>query len=194
MATQLRSTMGETQYTTKPTSVEEIVRLAALELRAKISELADITTLEIQARIPEYARPGDEPYRLAQRAGVEQALLGFLDTLERRPNDTSWRDVYRAIGASERHQGRSLDALQAAIRIGARMGWRQLIEFAEAQALPVGAISEVADAIWTHVDDLASAAADGYSQAHAAEAGELDRRRRRLLDLLVQDPPATEEA
>ena len=128
------------------------------------------------------------------RAGVEQALLRFLDILERRGGDTSWRETYQAIGAGEMREGRSLDALQAAIRIGARVGWRHLVEFAEAESLSTGALGSLADAIWAHVDDLAEAAAEGYAQARAAEVGELDRRRRRLLDLLVSDPPAGEEA
>ncbi|WP_199752598.1 helix-turn-helix domain-containing protein [Actinoplanes sp. ATCC 53533] len=173
--------------------VGRILQRAAANLRADIDKVAEDTMDAIGASIPEYARPADETYRRTLRAGVEQALYGFLGILEKR-DDTTWRDVYRAIGVGEMREGRSLDALQAAIRIGARIGLRHFVEFAESESLTATTVGSLADAIWAHVDDLADAATDGYAEARAAEVGELDRRRRRLLDLLVADPPAAEEA
>ena len=173
--------------------VGQILHRCAQNLRADIDELAEDTMRTIEASIAEYARPADETYERTIRAGVEQALYGFLSILERR-DDTTWRDVYRAIGAGEMREGRSLDALQAAIRLGARVGLRHLVAFAESESLNPTTIGSLADAIWAHVDDLAEAAAQGYAEARAAEVGELDRRRRRLLDLLVADPPAGDEA
>ncbi|GIE97630.1 helix-turn-helix domain-containing protein [Paractinoplanes rishiriensis] len=184
--------MGTSPLTTA-VPVGRILHRAAANLRADIDALTEATMGAIEAGIPEYARPADENYRRTIRAGVEQALQGFLNVMERRA-DTAWRDVYRAIGAGEMREGRSLDALQAAIRIGARVGLRHLVEFAESESLTATATGSFADAIWSHVDDLADAAAQGYAEAAAAEVGELDRRRRRLLDLLVADPPAGEEA
>lgn len=173
--------------------VDRILRRAAANLRADIDKVAEDTMDAIDASIPEYARPADETYRRTLRAGVEQALYGFLGILEKR-DDTNWREVYRAIGVGEMREGRSLDALQAAIRIGARVGLRHFVEFAESESLNATTVGSLADAIWAHVDDLADAATDGYAEARAAEVGELDRRRRRLLDLLVADPPAAGEA
>jgi hypothetical protein len=173
--------------------VGRILQRAAANLRADIDKVAEDTMDAIGASIPEYARPADETYRRTLRSGVEQALYGFLGILEKR-DDTTWRDVYRAIGVGEMREGRSLDALQAAIRIGARIGLRHFIAFAESESLTATTVGSLADAIWAHVDDLADAATDGYAEASAAEVGELDRRRRRLLDLLVADPPAAEEA
>ncbi|HKT04711.1 MAG TPA: hypothetical protein VJT31_34790, partial [Rugosimonospora sp.] len=182
--------MGVPVRTVAVPPVDRTLHRAAVQLRAEIGELAEETVREILARIPEFARPSDVDYSRAVRAGVEQALRRFLDILERRNTDNNgWRDTYRAIGAGEMYQGRSLDSLQAAIRIGGRVGWRRLVRFAEIEQLSVSAISSLADAIWAHVDDLAEAAAEGYAQARSAEVGELDRRRRRLLDLLVSDPP-----
>ncbi|HKT04419.1 MAG TPA: helix-turn-helix domain-containing protein [Rugosimonospora sp.] len=145
------------------------------------------------SRIPEYARAGDD-FRRAHRAGTEHALRGFLDILEGRTDRVAWRAAYRAIGAGEYRAGRSLQALHASIRVGARMGWRQLLGFAESESLPLPVLREVTDAIWTYVDDLVDAATEGYSQAGGAEAGELERRRLRLLDLLMADPPASDAA
>jgi len=184
--------MGTAPFSTA-VPVGRILQRAAANLRADIDKIAEDTMDAIGASIPEYARPADETYRRTLRAGVEQALYGFLGILEKR-DDTTWRDVYRAIGVGEMREGRSLDALQAAIRIGARIGLRHFVAFAESESLTATTVGSLADAIWAHVDDLADAAADGYAEARAAEVGELDRRRRRLLDLLVADPPAAEEA
>src|ERR1044072_6163192 len=123
--------MGTPELTTA-VPVGRILHRCAANLRADIGELAEETMRTIEHSIPEYARPADETYRRPLRAGVEQALYGFLGILERR-DDTAWRDVYRAIGAGEMREGRSLDALQAAIRIGARIGLRHFIAFAESE-------------------------------------------------------------
>ena len=187
--------MGSTPLGVTDPALDRVLRAAAANLRADLGELGNETMRAIQTQIPEYARPSDENYRRTVRAGVEQALRSFLDILEQHPgNGSDWRAVYRAIGAGEAREGRSLDALQAAIRIGARVGLRHIVQFAEAESLTATATGSFADAIWGHVDDLAEAAAAGYAEAAVAEVGELDRRRRRLLDLLVADPPAGEEA
>ncbi|HKT01956.1 MAG TPA: hypothetical protein VJT31_20715, partial [Rugosimonospora sp.] len=184
--------MGAPQYPNTLT-VSESVQRTARDLRARIDELTGVAVDAGMARIPLYAG-GGEDFGRAYRAGTEQALRGFLDFLEGRTTGTSWREAYRAIGAREHRAGRSLESLHAAIRIGARMGWRQLVDFAAAESLPISAIGEVADAIWAYVDELVDAAAEGYAQAREAESGELERRRLRLLELLVADPPASEEA
>jgi len=83
--------------------------------------------------------------------------------------------------------------LHAAIRLGARVGWRRIIVFADMEQLPPSAIGPLAEDIFAHLDDIAAACSIGYTEARAAEVGELGRRRRRLLELLLADPPAAEE-
>src|SRR5690242_9561593 len=190
--------MGSAPRAANPSAVDHILPRAARNLRRNVAALAEETARAIQERVPEYARPADENFARTVRAAVEQAMRGFLDLLEQRevagPDLVGgWREAYRAIGAGEMREGRSLDALQTAIRVGARVGWRELVAFAEAESLPVSAVSSLADAIWAHIDDLLDAAAEGYADARAAVVGEVDRNRRRLLDLLVADPPAGAE-
>jgi hypothetical protein len=174
-------------------SFVRILRQIADNLRADIDTVARDMIRAIEAGVPEYARPADENYHRALHEAAKQALHGFLAIMEQR-DYTPWRDMYRAIGAGEMREGRGLDSLQAAIRIGARVGLRHFIEFAESESLTPGVVGSHADAIWSHVEDLSEAAAEGYAEARAAEVGELDRRRRRLLHLLVADPPAGDEA
>ncbi len=176
------------------TPIENVRRDAAHFMRSHLPELVQETMAEIQSRIPEYARPLNETYTQTVRLGVEQALRHFVDVLDELVTpDDAWRNVFRAIGAGEMREGRSLDALHAAVRIGARLGWRRLIIFADRNQLPPSAIGPLAEDIFANLDDIADACALGYTEARAAEVGEIGRRRRRLLELLVADPPASEE-
>jgi hypothetical protein len=52
----------------------------------------------------------------------------------------------------------------------------------------------VGEAIFLYLDELAGACAEGFTTARAEVVGELERRRRRLLSLVVADPPASPEA
>jgi PucR C-terminal helix-turn-helix domain len=179
-------------------SRERLGRRAAVFLRARIAAVATETTTEIFERVPEYARPRDPVYAQTVSLAVEQGLRHFADILDGRGRrggrPDGWRQVYRAIGAGELREGRSLDAVHAAIRVGGRVGHRMLLAFAEAEALSTMAIAGLAETMWVYLDDLAEASNEGYLQARAAEIGELDRRRMRLLSLLLADPPAGDQA
>jgi hypothetical protein len=170
-------------------------RKVAEILRPYIDPTADEMVREIRAQIPEFARPANDTYDRTVRLSVEQALNRFLDLLDGRDDITDgWRDMYRAIGAGEMREGRSLESLHAAMRLGARVAWRRLIDFAELTGLPTRVLGKLAEATFQHLDDIAVAAAEGYAQAQSAVAAELDRRRRRLLELMLADPPAAPEA
>jgi hypothetical protein len=174
---------------------DQIAKAAAQALRADIPALAAEMVREIQTQIPEYARPLDETYARTLRRGVEQALHRYVALLDRqgRP-DQSWRELYRAIGAGEAREGRSLESLHAAVRLCGRVAWRRLGAFAECHGLPLSAVAPLAETMFDNLDDIARASAEGYARARATDAGELDRRRRHLLDLLIADPPAAPEA
>jgi hypothetical protein len=173
---------------------DQIARAAAQALRATIPALAAEMVREIQSQVPEYARPLDAGYARTLRRGVEQALHRYVTLLDRRGKpDESWRELYRAIGAGEAREGRSLESLHAAIRLCGRVAWRQLGAFAECHGLPLAAVAPLAEAMFDNLDDIAAVAATGYAQATTTGVDQLDRRRH-LLDLLVADPPAAPEA
>jgi hypothetical protein len=174
---------------------DQIARAAAGTVRATIPALAAEMVQEIQTQVPEYARPLDDTYARTLRRGVEQALHRYLELLDRRGRpDQSWRELYRAIGAGEAREGRSLESLHAAVRLCGRVAWRRLGAFAECHGLPLSAVAPLAEAMFDNLDDIAEACAEGYARARATDAGERDRRRRHLLDLLLADPPAAADA
>jgi hypothetical protein len=93
--------------------------------------------------------------------------------------------------------GRSLDALLAAYRLGARVAWRRLAAAGERAGLSPRTLYTLAEAIFAYIDELSALSIEGYAREQAAAAGALQRRRQRLAALLVQDPPpaaATVEA
>ena len=100
------------------------------------------------------------------------------------------REVYLNLGRGEMRAGRSLDALLAAYRLGARVAWRRLAAAGERAGLPPRTLYTLAEAIFAYIDELSADSIEGYAREQAAAAGALQRRRQRLAALLVQDPPA----
>lgn len=180
--------------TLAPTGTDAGLTDAAQAMRRNLAVLVDETLAAIQAGVPEFASSEDEKYRAAVRSGVEVALRRFMEALEGPSGDPSdWRALYRRLGAREMREGRNLEALHAAIRIGGRVGCRRLVRFAERESLPMSAIGALTDRVWAHVDELAQASAEGYGRALGTMPGELDRRRKRLVGLLLAEPPTGAE-
>ena len=98
------------------------------------------------------------------------------------------------LGRGEMRAGRSLDALLAAYRLGARVAWRRLAAAGEAAGLEPRTLYLLAESIFAYIDELSGDSIEGYAMEQAAAAGELQRLRRRLAALLVQDPPADPKA
>ena len=164
---------------------------AAAVLRPQLPGLADEIIDAISHAVPEYTRPLEGPFGDGLRVGVEEALRQFVELVER-PDATraAGRQVYVDLGRAEMLAGRSLDALLAAYRLGARVAWRKLAAAGEAAGLSPSTLYLLAEAIFAYIDELSGESIEGYAREQAAAAGELQRLRRRLAGLLVQDPPA----
>lgn len=151
-----------------------------------------IEILESIAReVPEYARPLEGRFGRGIRRGVGEALAQFV-ALIRDPDAgrDSGREVYLALGRGEQRAGRTLDSLQAAYRIGARVAWRRFADACRRAGVGAEPLALLAEAVFAYIDELAADSVEGYAQAQA-EVEDLRRRRRReLLMLLLDDPPA----
>lgn len=158
-----------------------VVAAVAPELPALAEEIVEA----IRQEVPEYARPLRGDFGRGIRAGVEQALQRFGTS-----DDEAHSEVYRGLGRGELRVGRSLDALQSAYRIGARVAWRRLSRAAAAAGVPVEDQHVLAEAIFAYIDELASESVEGYAAEQAARAGDRQRRREALLALLTALTPA----
>jgi PucR-like helix-turn-helix protein/diguanylate cyclase with GGDEF domain len=155
---------------------------------------ADEVIGAIQREVPEYARPGDDFYTAAVRRSVFHALHQFAQQIAdpAAPREGTVQ-LFQNIGRSEAAEGRSLEPLQMALRLGARVAWRRLYA-AAGRSLGPDVLARIGEAIFLYLDELATACAEGFTQASAGVGGEMERRRRRLLDLLVADPPVSRQA
>ena len=156
--------------------------------------LVDEIIAEIRAQVPAYARPLEGAFGQAVRIGVEEALKQF-SARDRSPGDRRpGRGVYVDLGRGEAREGRSLEALLAAYRVGAIVAWRRLAGAGVAAGLDTDTLVLLAEAIFAYIDELSAESADGFAQEQAARAGEADRLRADLIELLVRTPPAPPEA
>ena len=168
---------------------------AAAALRPALPGLAEEMIVAIAREVPAYARALEGEFGQAVRIGVEVALNRFLDLLAAPdPDAARSRRTYVELGRGEFQAGRSLDALLAAYRVGARLAWRRFVEAGVAGGLDPDAIYALGGAIFAYIDELSAESAEGYAEEQTAAAGEHERRRRRLVRLLAQDPPAGQEA
>jgi hypothetical protein len=172
--------------------------------RALPSEIADViepeldaTTDEILATIarevPDYARPLEGSFGRGVRTGVTEALRQFVELI-RSPSGARGpgREVYVSLGRGELRQGRTLDALQSAYRVGARVAWRRLAAAARRADVEPEVLSLLAESIFAYIEELSADSVEGYAEARSRQEGEHRRRRRELVAVLVRDPPAEE--
>jgi hypothetical protein len=168
---------------------------AAPVLRPVLPGLADETIAAIAREVPDYERAMEGEFGQIVRLGVEVAFNRFVDLIADPAADAGEaRETYVNLGRGEYHSGRSLDALLAAYRVGARLAWRRFVDVGVAADLPPEAIYALGEAIFAYIDELSGLSAAGYAEEQSASAGETERRRRRLVRLLVQQPPAAQEA
>jgi len=153
----------------------------------------------IAREVPSYSRPLEGTFGAGVRRGVEVALNRFLDL----PGSTQPalqsrdRDVYLALGRGELRQGRTLEVLLAAYRVGARVAFRRFAGLARESGMDPDAVVALAEAIFAYIDELSAASVEGFATEQSHRAGERDRLRGRLLELLISgvaDDTAIEEA
>src|SRR5690349_22750385 len=164
----------------------ETAAVVRTSLGAAIPEMIEA----IGQAVPEYARPNgtgrtqpDYQQRLAD--AVTGAVASFIARVAQ--PDRSMEPVlheFRVIGGTAAREGRTLDGLQDALRLGARVAWRWLCE--AGASLDRRELSRVGEAVFGYLDELAAACARGYAEAGALATGD---RQRRLLDLILADPP-----
>ncbi|MCP2339134.1 helix-turn-helix domain-containing protein [Actinomadura rupiterrae] len=177
--------------------VPPLPRELAIMMRPELPSLTDEIIGEIRRHIPEYAGPIDSPYGQVLRASVERQLSVFVDRVEgghpgrARSGD---EDACRRLGELEAREGRSMECLQAAFRISGQTAWRRIMKVAPKHEVSPAVMARLADAVFDHMDRLAALALDGYVQAKRSPAAVTEERRRRLLRLLLDRPPASPAA
>src|SRR5829696_6026219 len=163
-----------------------VIPPATAEVLAPVlSDLADETIAAIAVEVPDYARAMEGEF------GFQRFFRLVSDPSA---DVRSASEAYVNLGRGEYHAGRSLDALLAAYRVGARVAWRRFVEAGREGGLAPEVLYDLGEAIFAYIDEISAESADGYAQEQSDAAGEAQRRRRRLVRVLGEHPPASEEA
>lgn len=169
---------------------------AADWLAPVLGSLADEVSIAVMREVEEYAQPGDEPTARAVHRVAHDAVAGFGARVTRPaappvagPQQAgSAATMFRDLGRLLAIEGRSLGALQAALRVGARVTWQRLQEQARQGHGDPEAFARIGEAVFWYLDELAASCSAGYAEARAELAGETSLLRRHLLDLLTSGP------
>ncbi|MGD9959972.1 helix-turn-helix domain-containing protein [Nocardioides sp.] len=165
-------------------------------MRLHLPTVADRTVAAVIAEVPSYEGALAGPMGETIRAAVQLALGGFLNlaTRSRRsdpgtPLAPALEGAYR-LGRGEAISGRSMEALLAAYRIGARTAWRDMADVAVSNGLSASALTSFAELVFAYIDELSAASAAGHTD-ELESSGRLRRRNlERLARALLTGAPA----
>lgn len=167
----------------------------ALPIRPAIDRVIRDIVREVRRAVPAYAQPQESDVSRVLVGSVERAAHQLVEAIGNPDADRAeWEKWFRNIGRLEYHEGRSMDALQTAVRVGARVGWRHIQATGTAAGMPASALFTMAEALFQYADDLSAVAIAGHAEAKARANGDLHQRRIRLLKLIVADPPIAPQA
>ena len=138
-------------------------------MQAELPAVAEHTVGSIVVEVPSYADAFAGEMGRAISSAVELALGGFLDLATARggvdpsrPIGPALEGAYR-LGRGEARSGRSMDALLAAYRVGARVSWRHMSDTAVAAGLDAGSLARFAELVFAYIDQLSASSVAGHT-------------------------------
>lgn len=138
-------------------------------LREQLPVVAELTVASVTAEVPSYTDAFSGPMGQNIEQAVRLALGGFLDLAIRGnsaeagiPLAPVVEGAY-ALGRGEARSGRSMDALLAAYRVGARVAWREFSRVAVEGGLSAPTLAEFAELVFAYIDQLSAASVAGHS-------------------------------
>jgi hypothetical protein len=165
-------------------------------LESRLPSVAEATVAAVSAEVPAYAEGLGEPMATGIAAGVRMALAAFLrlvaDSTDRTisaARDAATDGAYE-LGRTEARAGRTVDALLAAYRVGARTAWGELSRTLVAMQVRPADVAAFAGLVFAYIDELSAASAAG----HRAQLASTARVRARYLHELGQALLAGEPA
>ena len=158
------------------------------EMRARLPQVAEQTVGAITEEVPSYTGALSGSMGENIRTAVQLALGGFISLAARTrgadprtPAAPAVEGAYQ-LGRGEARSGRSVDALLAAYRIGARVSWREMSATAVRNGVDADTLASFAELVFAYIDELSAASVAG----HTDELATTGRVRQRLLERLTQ--------
>jgi PucR C-terminal helix-turn-helix domain len=161
----------------------------AAALQDVLPRMAEHTVAAITVEVPSYTDAFSGRMGQIIENAVQMSLGAFLRLATRAEDSdagtqlTPALDGAYALGQGEARQGRSIDALLAAYRVGARVAWRELSATAVDAGLPGVTIARFAEMVFAFIDELSASSVTG----HADELATTGRVRERYLERLARE-------
>src|SRR3954449_8595470 len=170
-------------------------------MQVQLPAVAERTVATIVVEVPSYADAFAGEMGRAIGKAVQLALGGFLELASSttgvdpsRPIGPALEGAY-ALGRGEARSGRSMDALLAAYRVGARVAWRHMSDTAVAAGLTVGSLARFAELVFAYIDQLSASSVAGHTDeletTGRVRRHHLERLRAPLLGGRPEDDPTT---
>ncbi|NEC21421.1 PucR family transcriptional regulator, partial [Streptomyces parvus] len=123
-------------------------------LRAALKTTADEVVQAIIDEVPPYAHALSGRMGATIRRAVRTALGHYLDLASGNATGGDGDDAAYELGRGEVRDGRSMDALLSAYRVGARVAWRCLAAGAVPAGLPAAEVAKFAELTFAYIDEL----------------------------------------
>jgi hypothetical protein len=165
-----------------PPMPRELATIMRPELPSLFTEMA----AEIMVSIPEYAAVLNGPLAQAVQSGIEQNITTFVDLIATPGISTAVRDdLCREFGRLEAYEGRTLDSLTSAYRLGCQIALRRARLVGKRLNLHSTVMMAFADTLFDYMGEMIELSREGYRQALIELGEQPDGRRKRLLRLLL---------
>jgi hypothetical protein len=165
------------------------------ELREALPEVAERTVAAITDDVPSYADALSGPMGETIRTAVQLALGGFISLAARSrgvetqtPTAPAVDGAYQ-LGRGEARSGRSVDALLAAYRLGARVAWREMSSTAVRNGVDAGTLGRFAELVFAYIDELSASSVAGHNDELATTGRVRQRLLERMAGLLLDASP-----
>ncbi|MFC7359992.1 helix-turn-helix domain-containing protein [Nocardioides astragali] len=162
-------------------------------LRARLAEVADSAVVSIIEEVPSYAGAWSGRMGEVIRNAVQLALGGFLTLATRQdadaPKAPAIEGAYQ-LGRGEARNGRTVEALLAAYRIGARASWRDMADAAVEAGVDASQLARFAELVFAYIDELSAASVAGHTDELESSGRVRQRNLERLARALLTGAPA----
>ncbi len=160
-------------------------------MRSELPAASERVIAAVVLEVPSYS----EPFRGRMGRNIETAVMialgGFLDLVaatgvdgQSSRLDQVFEAAY-ALGRGEARSGRSMDALAAAYRVGARTAWHELSVTAVDAGLESGHLAAFAEVVFDYIDQLSSTSVSGHADELSTSGRVRERHLERLADSLL---------
>ena len=178
------------------TQIDAVVALdpvVTAAMRAHLAEVADRAVLTIIDEVPTYAGAWSGRMGEITRNAVQLALGGFLTLATRAdvqvPKAPAIEGAYQ-LGRGEARAGRTVEALLAAYRVGARVSWRDMARVAVEAGVEADQLAGFAELVFAYIDELSAASVAGHTDELESSGRVRQRNLERLARALLTGAPA----